>query len=216
MKLFAKLLAATSIVAAAQANALVIDFGATPWTPEANNQPTHQVHYELTGLVTASAGPDGRILFANDPEDGLGVGGSGRELDEIEDEEYLTLVFEKAINLVSIKLTDLFPRSNHADGQGSDGNDPVHGEVANIEFYLNGNVVGSTQLLGSASTATNGDQTYFATNGLVVDKIVFTAGGNYNEYSVKAIEVPEPGMFALLGLGLMGLGLSRRRQAKTA
>jgi hypothetical protein len=222
MKQLSKLFAAGALLAAAQTNALVIDFGATPWTPGANNESSYSSYYDLTGNVTVEAGPAGRTLFANDPEDGLGVNNNGsREHDELEHDEYISIVFERAVNLVSIRLTDLFPFSNHADNNNFDGFSG-YGEIANIEFWLNGTNVTDIRLIGNNSTAQNGDQTWLAPNGLVVDKIIFRAPDSivaghsipWNEYSVKAIEVPEPGIFALLGLGLMGLGLSRRRQSK--
>ena len=213
MKLITKLFAASALFAAAQANALIIDFGSPAWTPAANNLPTHTVTYALTGDVTAIAGPAGSLLFANDAVDGLGV--TSGEIDEVDGLEYLKITFENAINIVSIKLTDLFPRNHPSDGLPTDGNDPVFGEVAKVTFYLGGFSVGSTQINGLNSVGPNGEQT-FAVGGVYADAIKFVAGGKFNEYSVKAIEVPEPGIMALLGLGLMGLGLSRRRQAKNA
>lgn len=213
MKLVTKLFAASALLAAAQANALIIDFGSAAWTPAANNQASHTVNYGLTGDVTATAGPAGSLLFADDAIDGLGV--TSGEIDEVDNLEYLKITLEHALNIVSIKLTDLFPRNHASDGLPTDGNDPFFGEVASVYFYLGGSLVNSTMIYGLNSSGENGEQLFFA-GGVYADEIKFEAGGAYNEYSVKSIEVPEPGIFALLGLGLMGLGLSRRRQAKQA
>ena len=213
MKLISKIFAASALFAAAQANALVIDFGSSAWTPAANNHPSYSVNYGTIGNVTATAGPAGSLLFANDPVDGLGV--TTGEIDEVDGNETLTISFQHAVNIISIKLTDLFPRLHPSDGLPTDGNDPVFGEVATVAFYLGGSLVNTVVDHGLNSNGANGEQT-FTSNGLYVDKITFSAGGIFNEYSVKSIEVPEPGIFALLGLGLMGLGLSRRRQAKQA
>ncbi|HSC66448.1 MAG TPA: PEP-CTERM sorting domain-containing protein [Cellvibrio sp.] len=213
MKLISKIFAASALLAAAQANALVIDFGSPAWTPAANNQASHTVNYALTGAVTAVAGPAGSLLFANDALDGLGV--TSGEIDEVDASEYLKISLANATNIVSIKLTDLFPRNHPSDGLPTDGNHPAFGEVANISFYLGGSLISSAVVKGLNSVGVNGEQLFF-TGGVYADEIKFVAGGPFNEYSVKSIEVPEPGIFALLGLGLMGLGLSRRRQAKQA
>lgn len=216
MKLLTKLFAAATLVAAAQANAVVIDFGSSAWTPAANNQSSYTVNYAETGNVTATAGPSGSLLFANDPVDGLGV--TSGEIDEIDLAEFITVTFQKTVSIVSIKLTDLFPRNHASEGNATDGNDPVYGEVAHVFFYLGAALVGSKDVYGLNSTGGNGEQTFTANN-IIVDKIVFQAGGSFNEYSVKhikAVKAPEPGVLALLGLGLMGLGMSRRRQSKQA
>lgn len=213
MKFISKLFATSALFAAAQANALIIDFGSPAWTPAANNQPTHTVNYALTGDVTAIAGPAGSLLFAKDAVDGLGV--TSGEIDEVDRSEFLKITLENALNIVSIKLTDLFPRNHASDGLPTDGNDPVFGEVATVSFYLGSSLISSAQVKGLNSSMANGEQVFF-TGGVYADTIKFVAGGPYNEFSVKSIEVPEPGIFALLGLGLMGLGLSRRRLAKKA
>jgi len=206
MKLIMKMVAATALLAAAQANALIIDFGAAPWTPGADNLASYTV-----GNVTAAAGPQGKLLFAQDPQDGLGIH-SGED-DEIDGNEYLTISFASAVSLQSIKLTDFFPKVH--DGLTNDGSGPA-GEEGKISLWLGMSQVGPIiDIHGANSAGPNGEQV-FAFSGQTVTKIVFWAVGARDEYSLKSIQVPEPGLLGLLGFGMICLGLSRRRQAKAA
>lgn len=211
MKLFSKVVAATALIAAAQVNAEIIDFGSAPWTPGADGLTSYTV-----GNVTAEAGPKGKLLFAADSADGLGV--RGGEEDEVDHSEALYIKFASAIKVHTVLLTDFFPKvhpAESADGVTDDGSLPS-GEYGHINLWLGGvKVVPTIDVFGSNSVGGNGEQ-LVALGGLLVDKITFWTGGSNDEFSVKSITVPEPGLLGLLGLGMVCLGLSRRRQAKAA
>jgi hypothetical protein len=216
MKLFTKLAAAAALITAAQANALTIDFGLTPWTVAGVGGGAHGLSTYTVGNVTATAGPSGALLFADDYWDGLGVYTPNKpgEYDEIDKNETLTLTFASAVSVSAIKLTDFYPKVHGTET--NDGSLPS-GEYGHISFWLGGIQVGSIlDIFGVNSVGTNGEQVLSFAN-KNVDKIVFWTGGGINdEFSVKSITVPEPGLLGLLGLGLLSLGLSRRRQAKNA
>lgn len=217
MKLFAKLAAAAALLTAAQAQALVIDFGATPWTPNANNQQTY-----TDGITTATAGPVGALIFAADSRDGLGVTcttaicGGVDEFDEVNGTESLTISFATAVKLLSVKVTDFFPKiHDNVDNDGSH----ATGEVGYIKLWNGLTDLGVWTIYGvnSVITSWEGDQV-INFGGQTVTAINFYTGGARDEFSVKSItaEVAEPGLLGLLGLGMLCLGLSRRRQAKAA
>ena len=208
MKLMTKLLAATALLAATQANAapVVIDFASAAWVG-ANNQTDFKV-----GIATATAGPAGATLWV-DSTDGMGVRGF-KEIDEIDRQEYLEVTFDQVVTLDSILLTDFFDK----DKDGGDGS-TLFGEKGYLSLWLDGaEIVGSPlEFFGINSDQVNGTQTI--SGGYVkVDMIKFYTTGINDDFSVNLIkyDVPESGMAVLLSLGLMGLGLSRRRQAKKA
>ncbi len=222
MKLFAKLAATAALLTAAQANALVIDFGATPWTPNANNLPTY-----TAGITTATANT-GALIFANDSNDGLGVTCSTQvcvgadEADEMNGVESLTISFATSVKLLSVKVTDFFPKVHgNIANDGSIVSGSLAGEVGYIRLWNGLTNLGTLTIYGANSVLSmggyEGDQV-INFGGQTVTAINFFAGGARDEFSLKSItaEVAEPGLLGLLGLGMLCLGLSRRRQAKAA
>lgn len=207
MKLMTKLFAAGALLAATHANAVTIDFTSPAWSA-ANNQTSFGV-----GAVTATAGPAGAKLY-QDSTDGIGVLGN-KEPDEIDPQEFIEITFGMDVMLNSISVTDFFDQFK----DGGDGSTPT-GEVGYLSLWLDGIELGSSPLdfFGNVSDQVNGEQTITLNPFAKVDQIKFYTLAQNDDFSIKGLEysVPEPSIAFLLGLGLMGLGLSRRRQAKKA
>lgn len=224
MKLINKIVAAGALFAATHANAAVIDFTSAAWSA-ANNQASYSVAGPLSVTTTVTAGPaaaGAKLSYFTD--DGLGVTGTGyKEPDEIDPNEYIEITFSTDIMLASIDITDFFDKYKDG-GDGSTAN----GEQGYLKFWLDGLELATSPLtfFGDDSDQVNGEQTITVNPWAKVDKIKFYTLAKNDDFSIKGLEyflvpdeqtnVPEPSIAVLLGLGLMGLGLSRRRQAKKA
>ncbi len=179
---------------------IAVDFRTAPWSP-ANGVSPYSV-----GTVTATASTG---TLYQDSIDGLGI--QGGENDEIDLVELLTIDFGGGGSLLGrIYITDLFAPA--------DGDVGEHGEVTLTLADLSTVTIAfgpGTQPLGSS----NGEYLVDLGGNKMITKAVFKADNTVagidptnNEYSVAGFDVPEPGIIALLGIGLLGFGVSSLRK----
>ncbi|MDD9905253.1 MAG: PEP-CTERM sorting domain-containing protein [Rhodospirillaceae bacterium] len=170
--------------------------------------------------VTISTDTANRQLY-RDNKDGFGI--KGNENDEIDSDEVLTVAFDGGWQPTFLGLTDLFlPNDGGADG-----------EEAIVRGFRNNALVYELRLLGQFDLGVGNGERIFDLPGLPVDFLEFhsvenpnltffqldgiSVGQSNDEYSVAfiagvAVDAPEPGVLALMGFGLLGLGLMRRRR----
>lgn len=160
---------------------------------------------------------NGNLLYRDDM-DGYGV--QGGEWDEIDRQEMLIVWFDDeffddpANWLTGVLLTDLFPTPDGGP----------NGEAGWVTLFDAAGVVIVEFFANAIDYVANGEFYLDFGGAYNPDHIVFTAfvdpEGGYtgSEYSVAGFTtrgVPEPGTLALLGVGLLFIGFSRRSREPT-
>jgi len=170
----------------------------------------------VNATISAFRDGDGEEAAANlwwDSMDGFGV--RGQENDEVDSTEFIRLEFSKTIGLSHIFFADLFSGETHGGRTYNEAGAYQTDGGLIVEFDAN-------QLAGTFGTPGNGEAALILDKTIPVNSLTLRGAGElgYDDFAVLGFtdpvhDVPEPGILALFGTGLIGLGVVgwRRRKA---
>ena len=191
MKKFCLFVMVLSVGIVSAANAAVIQYDLTGGS---GNYPS--IDFTMSGVtVTATATYNGFSNSANVSRDSHGLGVKNGHLDSSDIDgrwrnDYLTLTFDNAVSLLGFNF----------------GHDTSNDE---FDLYVDGvNVVHNLE--------TTGGWEVFSFGTYIGNSFTVRASGwndNFVLSGMRVETVPEPALFALMGFGLLGLGVMRRRRS---
>lgn len=229
-----------TILAAAAVVAMGFSAGASAlplyWIDDFTSTPPNPFSAELTTQgQSASDGPEGysimgnpftrSVLFENIADTNLNAGGkatldiAGGELNISNGpnvQSRTTLTYDIS-SLDALLADDNFFRLNVTYSDGAGGLNGQNPDATSIEAILNGVSLGVWNLTTAIYSGTDGGGFLVSgsqLSGSMDDLVVIINGPAGYDLTVDAIaiNVPEPAMIGLFGLGAIGLGLARRRK----
>ena len=174
------------------------------------------IEFTLKAFVVGSGSGDGAALLWWDPVDGIGIRG-GNQNDEIDENETLLIQFSQTIGLSHVFFSDFFA-GEHVDTTIFNESGLLQLDTQTSPIFLDAGA-----LLSTDGNKANGEAVLELDKIIPVNEILLRGFGAFDrsEFSVigftdPVLDAPEPMSLALLGTGMIGIGLFRQRRRRRA